>query len=196
MKLILASDNQGKVAEIRRLLPDLDVKSLRDVGFDKTIPEPFATFHENAKTKARTVHERFGGWVLSDDSGLCVTAMDGAPGVYSARFAGENANDAANNALMLNEMMGIEDRSAWYYAVLCLIAPDGAVHFFDGTCDGSIAHELRGEGGFGYDPLFIPAGHDKTFGELPHEVKAGISHRARALEALLGSGLLQSSSNA
>lgn len=193
MKLILASNNPGKIAEIRSLLPGLEVQSLRDVGFTDTIPEPFATFHENAKTKAVTVHERFGNWVLADDSGICVTAMNGVPGVYSARFAGEQATDAENNALMLNQMMGIEDRSAWYYAVLCLIGPDGAVHFFDGTCDGSIAHELRGEGGFGYDPLFIPLGHDQTFGELPHEFKAGISHRAKALEAMVASGLLQSS---
>jgi XTP/dITP diphosphohydrolase len=192
MKLILASNNAGKIREIRRLLPQLEILSLRDIGYLDPIPEPFETFHENARIKAQTIHERFAeDWVLADDSGICVTALKGAPGVFSARFAGEQASDEMNNALLLSELTGIDDRSAWYFAVLCLISPEGAVHYFEGRCDGRIGTELMGEGGFGYDPLFIPAGHEQSFGQLPEQLKGQISHRARALQALVESGRLQ-----
>ncbi len=193
MKLILASNNKGKIKEIRRLLPGLDVVSLQDLGYGDPIPEPFETFHENARIKADTIRARFGEWVLADDSGICVEALNGAPGVFSARFAGEGATDEANNALLLERLRGVEDRSAYYFAVLCLAGPGGELHYFEGRCDGRIAAGPKGSGGFGYDPLFIPEGHDQSFGELPDGIKGAISHRAQALQQLLRSGILESS---
>lgn len=193
MKLILASNNAGKIKEIRNLLPGFEVLSLQDVGFLDPIPEPFETFHENARIKAQTIHAVHGGWVLSDDSGLCADALGGDPGVFSARYAGEEATDAANNALLLSNLEGKSDRSAHYFAVLCLIEPDGAVHYFEGRCNGTIAAAPRGTGGFGYDPLFIPEGESMTFAELPQDFKSGVSHRSKALQDLLDSGILQNS---
>jgi XTP/dITP diphosphohydrolase len=193
MKLILASNNKGKVAEIRRLLPHLELVSLHDIGYSNVIPEPFDTFHENARIKAETIHHAYGEWVLSDDSGICVDSLGGAPGVFSARYAGEGASDDANNARLLQELEGITDRRAHYFAVLCLIAPEGTIHYFDGRCDGTIAERPTGIGGFGYDPLFIPEGYDQSFGELSDELKGRISHRSEALRKLVASGILQNS---
>lgn len=196
MKLILASNNQGKIREIRKLLPGVEILSLRDIGYTEPIPEPFATFEENARTKAETIHARFGDRVLSDDSGICVSALGGAPGVYSARYAGEGASDTENNELLLRKLRGVSDRAAYYYVVLCLISEDGSVRYFEGRCDGTIADAPQGSGGFGYDPLFIPDGFDASFGELPEEIKGGISHRGRALKQLQESGIFNTSQQA
>jgi XTP/dITP diphosphohydrolase len=184
MKLVIASNNKGKLEQLKAWLPDYtEVLSMADIGFRDSIPEPFESFQENAYIKAKTVYDFCGLPVLSDDSGICVDALDGAPGVYSARYAGEDASDAANNEKLLRSLAGEENRRAHYFAVLCLMLPDGA-HYFEGRCDGHIGCESRGSGGFGYDPLFIPDGYAETFAMLSPEEKSRISHRARALEQL------------
>lgn len=191
-ELLLASNNRGKIAEIQRLLPDYHVLGLSDIGYMTPIEEPFETFRENAWIKANTLFNYCGKPVLSDDSGICVDALNGAPGVFSARFAGESAKDADNNRKLIAALEGCPDRKAHYTAVLCLIK-DGTPHYFEGICKGSIALEPAGNGGFGYDPLFIPEGYTQTFGELDPDVKKQLSHRAKALQQLLNSGLLTES---
>lgn len=192
MELLLASNNRGKIAEIQRLLPDFTVLGLRDIGYTDPIDEPFQTFRENAWIKAKTLHDFCGKPVLSDDSGICVDALNGAPGVFSARFAGEDATDEDNNRKLLSALEGNENRNAHYTAVLCLML-DRQAHYFEGNCKGGIALKPAGQGGFGYDPLFIPEGYSQTFGELDASVKKQISHRAKALQQLLKSGLLTDS---
>ncbi len=189
MELIIASNNRGKIAEIEAMMPGHTIRTMRDIGFDKTIDEPYDTFRENAWIKAHTVHEFCSLPVLADDSGLCVAALDGRPGVFSARFAGPGATDGDNNQKLLHALKGVANRDAHYIAVLCLMI-GGEAQYFEGRCDGAIADAARGEGGFGYDPLFIPNGYDRTFGEIDAATKSRISHRARALEALRASGLL------
>lgn len=192
MELLLASNNRGKIAEIQQLLPQFNVLGLRDIGYTKPIDEPFETFRENAWIKAKTLFEYWGKPVLSDDSGISVDALNGAPGVFSARYAGEGASDEDNNRKLLASLQGAQSRDAHYTAVLCLML-NGAAHYFEGICRGTIAHEPAGTGGFGYDPLFIPEGYSQTFGELGPEVKKKISHRAKALQQFLNSGLLSQS---
>jgi XTP/dITP diphosphohydrolase len=184
MKMVLASNNRGKLAQLKAWLPtNIDAVSMASIGFRDEIPEPFHSFRENAETKARTVFDFCGLPVLSDDSGLCVDALGGEPGVFSARYAGVAADDAANNDKLLKALEDIEDRKAHYLAVLCLTSSAG-MHFFEGRCDGRIGLSPKGSGGFGYDPLFIPDGFEQTFAELSLEVKSNISHRAKALEQL------------
>lgn len=192
LTLILASNNSGKIAEIKTLLPTLVIRTMRDAGYVKEIPEPFNTFRENAFQKAHTIFEWSQKATLSDDSGLCVHALKDAPGVHSAYYAGRHGDDKANNEKLLQALAGAEDRTAHYVAILCLIINSEA-HYFEGNCFGKIALEPRGEGGFGYDPLFIPEGYESTFGELDTAIKKQISHRAKALLALKNSGLLSSS---
>ena len=189
MELILASNNRGKIAEIGALLPGLDLRTMQEIGYSAPIEEPYQTFRENAFTKADTIHRFCGAAVLSDDSGLCVDALGGAPGVLSARYAGADATDGGNNQKLLEALEGVSDRKAHYIAVLCLII-DGQAYYFEGRCDGTIAHAPKGTEGFGYDPLFIPDGYDRTFGEIDASVKSRISHRAKALASLKASGLL------
>ncbi len=189
MELILASNNRGKIAEIAALLPGLDLRTMQDVGYNAPIEEPYQTFHENAFTKADTIYRFCGKAVLSDDSGLCVDALGGAPGVLSARYAGPDAMDGENNQKLLQAIEQASDRKAHYIAVLCLII-EGQAHYFEGRCDGTIAVAPKGTGGFGYDPLFIPQGYDRTFGEIDASVKSRISHRAKALASLKASALL------
>ena len=178
MDLILASNKQGKIAEIKALLPHIRVCAMREAGFMEAIEEPFDTFRQNAFQKANTLWQWAGAPVLG-----------GAPGVYSARYAGENAGDAANNEKLLRELQKAENRSAHYYAILCLII-NAESHYFEGRCDGRIAEAPRGNAGFGYDPLFIPEGYKLTSGELDTAIKSCISHRAKALQQLLASGLV------
>jgi len=185
MELILASNNKGKIAEISALLPGLGLRSMREAGYTKPIEEPFHTFRENALIKARTVYDFCSIPVLADDSGICVDALGGSPGVFSARYAGPDATDMANNDKLLQELQHVADRNAYYIAVLCLIV-NGKAHYFEGRCDGRIAYEPKGSGGFGYDPLFIPDGYDRTFGEIDPDIKS----RIKALAALKASGLL------
>ena len=183
MKIILASNNQGKIAEIRSLLPQMDILTMREAGYTAEIEEPYDTFKENAWQKASTIWTWSKTAVLSDDSGICVHALNGAPGVRSARFAGHKVTDLDNNRKLLKALQGSADRSAYYYAVLCLIVA-GEPYYFDGRCHGQIAEAPRGDKGFGYDPLFVPDGYDQTFAELSADVKSCISHRAAALSEL------------
>ncbi len=184
MKLIIASNNKGKLAQLKSWLPEgIEAISMGEAGFTEIIPEPYDTFCLNALAKADTVWKWAKMPVLADDSGLCVEVLDDAPGVYSARYAGAGATDEENNQKLLDELQDVNNRGAYYFAQLCLIV-DGSPYYFEGRCHGEIAQEPRGDGGFGYDPLFIPEGYFQTFAELSNEVKSRISHRASALDAL------------
>lgn len=184
MKMVIASSNKGKLEQLKAWLPaNIEAISMASIGFTQEIPEPYNSFQENAENKARCVFDFCGLPVLSDDSGLCVEALGGQPGVLSARYAGVGADDATNNHKLLTELKGKTNRAAYYLAVLCLITPSGT-HFFEGRCNGYISISPKGTGGFGYDPLFIPNDYSQTFAELPLAIKSRISHRAKALERL------------
>jgi XTP/dITP diphosphohydrolase len=152
------------------------------------VAEDTGTFAGNARQKARALKERLpsGGWALADDSGLCVDALDGAPGVESAYYAGPRASGAENLAKLVTVMREVpeERRGAHFVCMLALVGPDGEEHVFEGRCDGSLRREPAGAGGFGYDPVFVPAGHDRTFAELDADVKNRLSHRGRAWAGL------------
>lgn len=189
VQLLVATGNAGKVREFRRLLgdvPGVELLTLSDVPAMAEPVEDGATFEDNAAIKARAAAAATGMLVLSDDSGLEVDALGGRPGVHSARYAGPGASDADNNALLLRELSGVPDaeRGARYRVVLALVDPAGPLgdspHFARGACEGRIGHEGRGEGGFGYDPLFWPGGHDCTMAELGPAQKSAIDHRGRA----------------
>ncbi len=184
-KLFLATRNQGKVKEIRHILSGIPYEILSMDNFPDIpeIEETGDTFQENALIKAREVFSHTGLLTLADDSGLEVDALGMRPGVFSARYAGEPTNYAENNKKLLSELKNITDekRGARFRCVVALVT-DGEEHIFEGTCEGTIIHELRGTNGFGYDPLFQPDGYDRTFAELPAEVKNTISHRGKALQ--------------
>lgn len=182
-ELVIASNNKGKIREIISIVDNISLLSLNDIGFDKEIPEPYHTFEENAHTKARTIHEYCNKNVFADDSGICVNALNGAPGVFSARYAGAPVDDERNLQKLLTDLQGAEDRSAFYKAVICLIWDD-ETYFFEGICEGNIIEAPRGDGGFGYDPIFVPNGFDQTFAELPLDVKNSISHRGKAVRQM------------
>lgn len=191
MKLLLATRNRNKIEEIRRIFafPGLEILSPFDLpSLPEEVEENADTFEGNALLKARSLADAVqdGGasavWVMADDSGLEVAALNGAPGVRSARYAGEPSNTPANNAKLLRELEGVEDRRARFVCVIAFCTPDGREWTVRGECPGRILHEARGEAGFGYDPLFVPDGYDETFAELGASVKNKISHRARALE--------------
>lgn len=183
-ELVIASNNQGKIREIRSIIDELSLLSLKDIGFDQEIPEPFHTFEENALTKAQTIYQFCEKNVFADDSGICANALNGEPGVFSARFAGLPSDDEKNLQKLLAELDDKDNRSAYYKAVICLIW-NGEPYFFEGVCNGTIIEEKRGDGGFGYDPIFVPDGYDQTFAELPLEVKNVISHRGKAVRAMV-----------
>lgn len=182
-ELVIASNNKGKIREIISIVDNISLLSLNDIGFDKEIPEPYHTFEENAHTKARTIYEYCGKNVFADDSGICANALNGAPGVFSARYAGAPVDDERNLQKLLTDLQGAEDRSAFYKAVICLIWDD-ETYFFEGICEGTIIEAPRGDGGFGYDPIFVPNGFDQTFAELPLDVKNSISHRGKAVRQM------------
>ena len=182
-QLVIASNNAHKIREIKQMIADIELLSLSDIGFTADIPEPYHTFEENALTKASAIHKYCGKNVFADDSGLCVNVLHGAPGVDSAHYSGER-DDERNLQKVLTELNGAADRSAYYKAVICLIW-DGDVYYFEGICNGIIIEEKRGQGGFGYDPIFIPDGYDKTFAELPLSIKNGISHRGKAVRRMV-----------
>ena len=188
MEAVLVSHNRKKIAELRdiltRVCPDLILLSAGEAGLPDDIPEDGETFEENALIKARAA-ARLGYIGIADDSGLIVDALDGAPGVYSARYAGEHGDDAANNAKLLRELdsrPGVPRTAAFVCAMACAF-PDGSSFTCSCRCPGEILREARGEGGFGYDPLFFYAPMGKTFAQLSGEEKNKISHRARALAA-------------
>lgn len=190
-RVIIATNNAHKVTEIRDTFASLgwECLSLKEAGVDSDPEETGKTFLENARIKARAAHELSGCAVLADDSGLIVDALDGAPGVYSSRYAGEDGDDAANNALLLKNLEDIHDtdRSAHFSCVLVFIDEDGTESVAEGRVDGLIGFEEEGSEGFGYDPLFLPDdfGNKKTFAQLGLTEKQKVSHRARALAALL-----------
>lgn len=185
MDLLLATRNRHKLDEIRAILggPGVVWKSALDFPHLPDVVEDGATFEANAEKKARALAAATGCWALADDSGLEVGALGGAPGVFSARYAGEPTNHAANNAKLLQDLRGVTNRTARFRCVLALASPDGRVRFAEGRCQGRIIEALRGAQGFGYDPLFVPDGFDQTFAEMPADQKNTISHRARALAA-------------
>ena len=183
-ELVLASGNKGKLAEFQRLLEGLDVQihSMKEYPEIGEIVEDGSTFAENALIKARAVCKATGKPAMADDSGLAVDTLNGAPGIYSARFAGEQRSDADNNAKVLQLLEGVEDskRTARFFCVIAIVLPDGREYTAEGTCEGTILRALQGEGGFGYDPLFYVESLDKTFAELTMEEKNHISHRGHA----------------
>jgi XTP/dITP diphosphohydrolase len=183
MDLVIASNNKGKILEIREMIKGVELLSLNDIGFTEDIPEPWHTFEENAHAKAAAIYSFCGKNVFADDSGLCVNYLDGAPGVYSAHYSGVR-DDERNLQQVLEELEGADDRTAFYKAVICLMW-DGEIHYFDGQCNGRIVNEKRGSGGFGYDPIFMPDGYLQTFAELPLSVKNEISHRAIAVHKMV-----------
>ncbi len=184
-KLLLASRNQHKIEELQQMLTSLNIEviSLDDVPDMPIIEEDGKTFSENASKKARLTAMHTGFTCLADDSGLVVDALGGQPGVYSARFAGEDADDQKNNRKLLQMLQGVdgEKRRARFICVIAISDPRGNVHTVEGTCKGRIDYEERGTGGFGYDPLFIPDGYSQTFAELSRKEKNRISHRGQAL---------------
>jgi len=187
-RIVIGTSNRGKVREISRLYADLPVEwvAMGDLGRPPETAETGATFRENARLKAEAVARWSGLPALAEDSGLEVDALGGAPGAYSARFAGPDATDAENVALLLRRLAGvpIERRTARFRACAVLWWVDGCVDEADGACEGRIASAPSGRSGFGYDPVFIPEGQSATFADLGREVKDRLSHRARALEGL------------
>lgn len=182
--LVLASNNQHKISELRQMLGNrFRVISMRDAGVGKEPEETADSFEGNAILKAEEVCKKTGYLTLADDSGLEVDALNGAPGVHSARFAGHHGNDAANNALLLEKLKGSVDRTARFVSVLALASPFSQTKTFTGNCEGVIAKSPRGDGGFGYDPLFVTE-NGRTFAELTNDEKNRLSHRARAMQKL------------
>lgn len=182
-ELVIASNNQGKILEINAMIEGIELLSLNDIGFTDEIPEPYFTFEENAMAKASSIHAYCGKNVFADDSGICVNALNGEPGVISAHYSGKR-DDEANLQKVLRELKDKNDRSAYYKAVICLIW-DEETYFFEGICNGRVIEEKRGTGGFGYDPIFIPDGYNETFAELPLSIKNKISHRGKAVEKMV-----------
>lgn len=184
-KIVFATNNAHKLREIRRIMGDCwHVMSLDDIGCHADIPETADTLVGNAELKARYVKEHFGYDCFADDTGLLVDALDGAPGVYSARYAGPGHDSQANMRLLLQNLRGTENRKAHFSTVICLILGEDT-HFFEGRIDGQITEEPSGSAGFGYDPVFRPDGYDVTFAEMSDDDKNAISHRGRATRQLI-----------
>lgn len=186
MQLIFATNNQHKVNEIRQAVGDqLQLLTLKEAGIDTDIPEPFDTLEANAANKSRTIYEMTGGSnCFSEDTGLEVYALNGEPGVKSARYAGEGRSSQDNILKLLGALENQPERSARFRTVISVII-DGKENFFEGICTGRIIHEQRGTDGFGYDPVFIPDGSDKTFAEMNMLEKNRFSHRKKAVEKLV-----------
>lgn len=184
-KLVFATNNAHKLDEISSILGDkIELLSLKDINCHVDIPETADTLEGNAMLKAAYIYENYGLDCFADDTGLEVEALDGAPGVFSARYAeGEGHNAEANMQKLLQNMQGIQNRKAQFRTAICLIL-DGKKHLFEGIVKGEIIKEKRGGSGFGYDPIFVPEGYTKTFAELGNETKNKISHRAQAVEKL------------
>jgi XTP/dITP diphosphohydrolase len=183
MKILIASRNAHKIQEIREIfdLPGVEWVSTAEFPELHDVVEDGDTFEANAIKKATELARATGLWALADDSGLEVVALGNAPGVYSARYAGEPCNHANNNAKLLRELEGVADRSARFRCVAALSDPSGRVDTVSGSCPGHISDALRGAQGFGYDPLFVPEGHERTFAEMGNEEKNQLSHRGRAM---------------
>lgn len=184
-RLVIASGNKNKLREIAEIFTQFEVVSQKEMGFDEDVEETGKTFTENALIKARAAAQALGCAALADDSGLCVEALGGAPGVYSARYCGYHGSDKENRDLLLKNMQGIENRRAWFTSSVVLVHPDGRELVAEGHTYGNILMEEQGEGGFGYDCLFESDDLKKSFGLATAEEKNKVSHRYRALMALL-----------
>jgi XTP/dITP diphosphohydrolase len=183
-KMVVATNNAHKLKEIAAILgQEIELLSLKDIQCFADIPETADTLEGNARQKAMYIYENYGMDCFADDTGLEVEALGGAPGVFSARYAGEGHDSEANMQKLLKELAGKENRKAQFRTVICLIR-NGKEHLFEGIVKGEIIQEKRGGEGFGYDPIFVPEGYDLTFAELGDDVKNTISHRARAVEKL------------
>jgi XTP/dITP diphosphohydrolase len=182
--LLFATNNAHKLREIHEILGnDFRITSLAGAGLDVEIPETQETIEGNAVQKARFIHEQTGMNCFADDTGLEIDALDGRPGVYSARYAGEGCSFDDNIEKILGELSGVQDRKACFRCVICLIF-NNEEYIFEGRVQGVITKERRGQDGFGYDPVFLPDGHRQTFAEMPAHLKNGISHRGRAAEKM------------
>ena len=184
-KLVFATNNAHKLEEIRAILGDkVEILSLNDIDCHADIPETADTLQGNAALKAQYIYENYGLDCFADDTGLEVEALNGAPGIYSARYAGGEGHDSeANMKKLLSEMQNKDNRRARFRTVICLIE-GGKEHFFEGIVNGSIIRERKGGAGFGYDPVFMPDGYSETFAEMGNDEKNKISHRARAVQKL------------
>lgn len=185
MKLVCATNNLHKISEIKNIIDSsYQLVSLKEIGITEDIPEEENTFEGNALAKARYVFQKTGMNVFADDSGLEVVALNNQPGVYSARYSGNEKDYKANNSLLLKNMEGVTNRKARFKTVVALIL-DGKEYIFDGIIEGFITKNPRGSGGFGYDPLFVPKNHILTFAEMSISEKNKISHRSRAVNKLI-----------
>lgn len=184
MKVFLATGNKKKIDEIKPLLKNYEVLSIADGIEIPEVIEDKETFEENSQKKALEIAKFLNMVTVADDSGLMVDALDGEPGVYSARYAGENATDELNNKKLIEKLKGIGNRKAKFVSVISLAKPNGEVYSFRGEVDGIIIDEARGKNGFGYDPYFYYVAYGRTFAELDLSEKNGISHRARALSKM------------
>lgn len=188
MRFVLATHNPGKLREMGEILKDfgIEVVSPRDLGITVDVEETGTTFAENALLKAKAICKEANLPAIADDSGLCVDALNGAPGVYSARYGGEGLDDKGRYMLLLSSLRGAPTRAAHFACAVACAFPNGDTLTAEGRCDGSIAYAPLGEGGFGYDPVFLLPGTGKTFGQLTQEKKSAVSHRGRALKDFAG----------
>ncbi len=184
-KIVFATNNKNKLKEIQHLLNGIvDIVSLNDIGFNEDIAETENTLKGNASLKSHAIYDRFGYHVFSDDTGLEIDALNGEPGVYSARYAGEDGQAEANMQKVLRKMKEKKQRSARFRTVISLIL-DGKEYFFEGKVEGQIIKEKHGDEGFGYDPIFQPTGYEETFAQLSLDIKNRISHRGQAVKQLV-----------
>ena len=185
MRLIFATHNKNKLKEVKSLIPNtIELLSLDDINLLEEIEETASTIEGNALLKAQTIYKQTGINCFADDSGLLVDSLNGAPGVYSARYAGEHKSDSDNLEKLLKELSDKNNRNAHFKTVMALII-DGKEHLFEGIINGTITKEKTGTNGFGYDPIFLPKGYTETFAEMNSEVKNVISHRAKAMKQLV-----------
>lgn len=185
MQLLFATHNQNKLKEVKSLVPgNIHVLSLDDISYKNDIEETESTIEGNALLKARTIYEHTGIPCFADDSGLLVDALDGSPGVYSARYAGDQKSDADNMQKLLHNLKNVTNRAARFKTVMALVM-DGEEHLFEGHIQGNITLEKMGNHGFGYDPVFIPDGYNQTFAQMSSETKNSMSHRGIALKKLI-----------
>ncbi|NDV77821.1 non-canonical purine NTP diphosphatase [Dysgonomonas sp. 511] len=183
-QLVFATNNAHKLEEVRNVVGDsFQILSLKDIGCTEDIAETGTTLQENALIKAGYIKEKYGFDCFGDDTGLEVDALNGAPGVYSARYAGDGHDAKANMKKLLHEMQGVENRKARFRTVIALVLTGGG-HLFEGKIEGRIIEEEKGSAGFGYDPVFMPDGYDQTFAELGNDIKNQVSHRALAVKKL------------
>ena len=184
IRLVVASGNKNKLREIAEIFEDFEVVSQKEMGFEDDVEETGLTFAENALIKARAASKALNVMALADDSGLCVEALNGAPGIYSARYCGRHGSDKENRDLLLKNMKGIENRKAYFMSAIALVYPDGREFVSEGRTYGNILTEEVGSGGFGYDCVFESDDLGKSFGVATAEEKNTVSHRFRALQAM------------